>query len=130
MLWIKRNLFLVVGGVLALGLLGLGGYFFLASYDEKKTFEGKLDASKADLKRLADLNPSANKENIEKAKEEADKLKSAIAQTKLSFTPLPYEKVKGQAFKTNLDTAIDELQKKAERASVTLPVAKYAFTFA
>ena len=130
MLWIKRNLFLVVGGVMALGLLGLGGYYFWTSYEDNKAVEGKLEESKADLKRLSDLTPAASKDNIDKAKTEVEKLKSAIAQTKLSFTPLPYEKVKGQAFKTNLDTAIDELLKRAERASVALPAPKYAFTFA
>src|SRR5207248_8947402 len=129
-LWIKRNLFLVVGGVLALGLLGLGGYYFWQSYDDSKSVEAKLEESKADLKRLTDLVPSANKENLEKARAEMQKLQAAITQTKTSFTPLPYQKVKGQVFKANLDTAIDELQKKAERARVTLPVPKYAFTFA
>src|SRR5437016_3476906 len=131
MLWIKRNLFLVVGGVLAVGLILFGGYYFWTSYDENKSVESKLDESKAELKRLTDLVPSANKENIDHARAELQRIQTAINQTKTSFTPLPYDKVKGQVFKTNLDTAIDELQKRAERASVALPQPKgYAFTFA
>src|SRR5437764_5945579 len=129
MLWIKRNLFLVVGGVIALGLMGWGGYFFWTSYDANSSIEGKLEESKAELKRLYDLVPFPSKENIEKAKGELRRVQTAIGQTQKSFSPVAYERVKGRDFKTLLDTSIDELQKLAERASVALPQPKgYAFT--
>ena len=131
MLWIKRNLFLAVGGVAALALLIGGGVYGWNSYQENTTVEGKLNESKEALKRLSDLVPSATPENITRAQKESQELQRRITQTKKSFSPIPYEKVTGQAFKTLLDTTVDDLQKKAERASVSLPLPKgYAFTFA
>jgi len=131
MLWIKRNLFLAVGGVLALALLGVGGVYGWNSYQENAAVEAKLNESKEDLKRLSGLVPSATPDNIKLAKEQVADLQQRIAKTKTSFSPIPYEKVTGQAFKTLLDTTIDELQKKADHASVALPLPKgYAFTFA
>jgi hypothetical protein len=131
MLWIKRNLFLVVGGLLALGLLGLGGFYFYSNYDENKSLESKIDEAKADLKRLYGLSPFPSRTNIDLAKAEIQRLKGALAETKKGFSPLPYERVKGPAFKSLLDLTIDELQRKAAQAGVGLPLSNgYAFTFA
>jgi len=130
MLWIKRNLFLAVGGLVALGLLGVCGYYFWINYQENIGIEGKLDEAKQDLKRLYELVPFPHETNIIAAKAELQRLQTAINQTKQSFSPLPYQRVKGQAFKPLLDTTIDELQKKAEHAGVSLPLTNsYAFTF-
>src|SRR6266481_5902874 len=130
MLWIKRNLFLAVGGLVALGLLGVCGYYFWINYQENIGIEGKLDEAKQDLKRLYELVPFPHETNIIAAKAELQRLQTAINQTKQSFSPLPYMRVKGQAFKPLLDTTIDELQKTAEHASVALPETnRYAFSF-
>lgn len=131
MLWIKRNLFLVVGGVVALGLLVLSVIYLWNSYQENSAVDGKLAESKEQLSRLSGLVPSPTKENIEKARAELQKLETATKQTQKSFTPLPYEKVKDKAFTALLANTIDDLQKRAMRASVTLPATNhYAFTFA
>src|SRR5437867_753915 len=131
MLWIKRNLFLAIGGLIALALLGLGSYYFWNSYDENKSVEGKLDAAKDEIKRLYGLNPFPSPPNITKAREELKRLRTAINLTKQSFSPLPYQRVRGPGFKTLLDATVDELQKKADRAGIALPLSKgYAFTFA
>src|SRR3989442_718879 len=111
MLWIKRNLFLVVGGVIALALLGVGGYYFWTSYGDNKSVETKLDETKEEIKRLYGLNPFPSPENISKAREEVKRLQTAITQTRKSFSPLPYQRVKGQAFKSLLDGTVYELQK-------------------
>src|SRR6476661_3355939 len=121
MLWIKRNLFLAVGGLAALALLGVCGYYFWINYQENIGVESKLEEAKAELKRLYDLVPFPHQTNIDSAKAELQRLQKSINQTKQSFSPLPYQRVKGQAFKPLLDTTIDELQKKADRASVGLP---------
>src|SRR5438105_7263635 len=131
MLWFKRNLFLAVGGLIALGLVGFGGYYFWTSYQKNNSVEEELKAAKAELTRLYGLSPFPNRDNITKAKEDEQRLNAAIAQTQSSFTPLPYPRMKGPAFKTLLDTTVAELQKKAAQASVGLPTSNgYAFTFA
>src|SRR5258708_3647488 len=129
MLWIKRNLFLAVGSLVALGLLGVCGYYFWINYQENIGVEGKLEEAKAELKRLYELVPFPHETNIITAKAELQRLQTAINQTKQSFSPLPYQRVKGQAFKPLLDTTVDELQKKAEHAGVSLPLTnRYPFT--
>jgi hypothetical protein len=137
MLWIKRNLFLAVGGLIALGLLGFGGYYFWTSYQENNAVEEKLKEAKADLSRLYGLVPFPSKTNIDRAKLELIRVKDAIKVTQASFSPLSYQRVKGQGFKSLLDTTIDALQKHAEQKGVILPVQiagqitnRYAFSFA
>lgn len=130
MLWIKRNLFLGVGGLLALGLLGVGGYYFFTNYENNNAVQEELKAAKVELTRLYALVPFPNPANIALAKAEQQRLQDAIRATQRSFSPLPYQKVKGPAFKALLETTVDELQKKADQAGVGLPVPKgYAFTF-
>jgi len=130
MLWIKRNLFLAVGGLLALGLLGFGGYYFWTNYQANNAVEEELKQAKAELTRLYGLAPFPSPENITTAKAELQREQNAIRLTQQSFTPLPYARVKGLAFKSLLDTTIDELQKAAAHASVALPQSNgYAFTF-
>ena len=131
MLWIKRNLFLAIGGLIALGLLGFGGYYFWTNYQENNAVEEKLKQAQEDLKHLYALVPFPSPENITKARAEVQRLQTAIKLTQKSFTPLPYQRVKGQTFKTLLDTTIDDLQKQAEQAGIGLPQTnRYAFTFA
>src|SRR6266436_1233264 len=108
MLWIKRNLSLALGGLIALGLLGFGGYYFWTNYQANNAVEAKLTEAQEQLKRLYGLVPFPSPENITKARAEVARLQSAIKLTQTSFSPLPYQRVKGQTFKTSLDTTIDE----------------------
>ncbi len=131
MLWIKRNLFLAAGGLLALGLLGVGGYYFWTSYQRNSSVEEELKQAKAELTRLYGLTPFPSAANIAAARAEQQRLQTAIRLTQTSFSSLPYQRVRGPAFKALLDTTINELQKKAAQASVSLPLTNgYAFTFA
>src|SRR6266487_2644139 len=131
MLWIKRNLFLALGGLIALGLLGFGGYYFWTNYQQNHAVEDELKQAQAELQRLYNLTPFPSPTNIAKARSELQRLQGALKLTQRSFTPLPYQRVKGQTFKTLLDTTVDELQKKAAQAGIGLPVTnRYAFTFA
>src|SRR6266849_2010253 len=131
MLWIKRNLFLVVGGVVALGLLAVGGFYLLTSYQRNNSVEEELKQAKAELTRLYALVPFPSAANVTAAREEQKRVQAAINLTKQSFSPLPYQRVQGAGFKALLDTSINELQKRAVQASVELPLSNgYAFTFA
>ena len=112
MLWLKRNLFLGVGGLVALGLLAVGGYYFWTSYQKNNSAEEELKQAKAELTRLYALSPYPSPANISLGRAELQKLQNAIRATQQSFTPLPYSRVKGPAFKALLETTVDELQKK------------------
>lgn len=129
MLWIKRNLFLAVGGLVALGLLGGGVYYFLSAQGRKKAIVEEWEANKADMDRLQAQKPYPSPDNIKRAKEETDKLRGAVGQLHRFFTPVPTEKVTGVAFQSYRDNTLAELHRMAEQAKTTLPGRKYAFSF-
>ncbi len=128
--WVKRNLLLVVGGFLAIALLGLGGFYFWTNRQKNKQIETQLEENKANLTRLVNLAPSPNATNIARAKQEVQTARAAVEQAKTFFAPIPFQPVTGQAFKSLLDQTVFDLHRKAEAASVALPSKDYAFTFA
>ena len=130
MLWIKRNLFLVAGGLLALALGGFGGYYLLSSIKKNKDVEVSLDEKKDTLERLYKQDPFPNATNIAAAKRESQRVAELVKETQKSFGPVPYEKVTGLAFKTLLENSIYDLHKKASQAGVILREGeKYSFSF-
>src|SRR6185503_7081491 len=129
MLWIKRNLFLAFGGVIALGLLGFGLFYLVTNLQKNKDVEAALEEKKQALVRLYNLDPFPSAENINTANEQKKKLREAIGKMQSFFEPIPHEKVKDQAFRTLLDNTIFELQRRAEQSSVVLPQKSYAFSF-
>ena len=130
MAWIKRNLFLVVGGFLAVVLLGAGVYYFWTNRQKNKAIEAQLEENKSTLTRLVNQDPSPNRTNIALAKQELERARAAVEEAKLFFQPVPFAPVTGQAFKSVLDQTIFDLQAKANEKSVALPSSQYAFTFA
>ena len=129
MLWIKRNLFLALSGLVALGALGFGGFYLWTNVSENKKVENQLEEKKAVLQKLYNAVPFPSTNNIAIARDDLKRVQAAVRKTKEYFTPLPYEKVTGQAFKTLLDTTLYELRDKAQQTSVLLPSKTYAFSF-
>ena len=129
MLWIKRNLFLAVGGLVAVLLLAGGVYYFISAQQRSKSIEEELEGNKAELNRLQGQVPYPSQSNIEIAKKEAEKLRAAVNQLHRYFTPVPAEKVTGIEFRRYLDRTLAELQESARGAKTALPSAGYAFSF-
>ena len=129
MLWIKRNLFLAVGGLVAVVLLAGGVYYFISAQQRSKSIEEELEGNKAELNRLQGQVPYPSQSNIEIAKKEAEKLRAAVNQLHRYFTPVPAEKVTGIEFRRYLDRTLAELQESARSAKTALPSAGYAFSF-
>jgi hypothetical protein len=135
MVWIKRNLFFVVGGLIALLLLGAAAFYDYQSWDHNATTFGRLNEIYAKLKELGDKKPSPgnNKiDNIKTAKEQEQQVRDWINGTGNTFKPIEpipnQPEVTSEAFAGNLRRTIDQLQHEAEDASVQLPP-KYGFSF-
>ena len=130
MSWLKKNLSLVVGGVVALGLLGFAIFFLLTSTRAADEVTAQLSAKTAELKDLTTHDPYPNQENIEAARREQKKLAEFLQGSRRFFVPVSsFTNVDSAAFKDLLETTISHLENDAEKAGVNLPN-KYDFTFA
>jgi len=130
--WLKKNLGLVLGGAVALGLLGFAIYFLLTSKQTVDEVTGALTAETEKLKALTTRDPYPNQENIEAARKEQKKLGAFLQDSRKFFVPVTdFTNVESAAFKTLLETTISELVRDSEKAGVSLPNApvKYDFTF-
>jgi hypothetical protein len=129
MLWLKRNLVLVISGVVTLILLVVGVLYFLSGVQENKAREEALAAATNELGRLYAANPFPHSTNISRARDLASRARSAVNETRKHFVPIPFSNVRDQQFKTLLDNTIAELTLKAAQSGVRLPETNYAFTF-
>ena len=133
--WIKRNLYFVIGGAVALVLLGLAGWHFYSKLQLNNEILDKLNDQYAKLDALNKQNPHPGNEkvnNIQAAKDQQKQLRGFLAKSREYFkriTPIPDSpKVNGQEFSGSLSRIIDRLQHDAASGSVTLPP-KYNFSF-
>jgi hypothetical protein len=141
--WIKRNLWFVIGGVVALGLLGGAGWYNYTRYTAYAAAKEKLNGNYEELKRLHSLNPSPGNEkvdNIKNAREQEALVRAMLGKLGRYFQPIPpvvnltsnamshQMMVTGEDYAAALRQVIDQLQKEAAASSVILPP-KYAFSF-
>ena len=91
MAWIKRNLFFVVGGILAIGLLGAAGFYNYKGWSHNSAAFDKLQELYGQLRDLATKKPSPGNEkvnNIEAAKAQEHELREWIQQAGAYFQPI------------------------------------------
>ena len=137
MAWIKRNLFFVIGGILALGLLGAAGFYNYKGWSQNAAAFDKLNETYNTLRALTGKTPSPGNDkvdNIKAAKEQEGQVRDWIRQAADCFQPIApipntgTNAVSSEAFAAALRRTIDQLQREADAASVTLPP-KYNFSF-
>ena len=137
MAWIKRNLFFVIGGILALGLLGAAGFYNYKGWSHNSAAFVKLNEIYGTLRNLMGQKPSPGNEkvdNIKAAKEQELQIRDWIRQAADYFQPIApipntgNNAVSSEAFAGALRRTIDQLQHEADTASVILPP-KYSFSF-
>ena len=134
MTWIKRNLFFVIGGVLALVLLGVAAFYDYASWRRNSAAFDRLNEIYNTLKQLTSQRPSPSPENIETAKQQEAKLRNWIQQGRTYFQPIaPVPNptngpISNESFADALHRTIDQLQRDANNANVATPP-QYSFSF-
>ncbi len=137
MIWIKRNLLFVIGGVLALGLLGAAGFYDYASWKRNSAAFDKLNEVYNTLRQLAHQNPSPGNDkinNVEAAKQQEAQLRDWIHQAHNYFQPIaPIPNptngpISNELFADALHRTIDQLQRNATNANVSV-LPQYSFSF-
>ncbi len=127
---IKRNLVLVLSAVIALALMGFGGYYLYAANEKNSLIDNEINQAKAEIDRLLNLDPTPNQSNLNNARREFERLNAFISEAKKQFPPtgLPPAALNNQSFKSLLQTTIDDLHKQASRVGIKVSP-DYYFTF-
>lgn len=135
--WIKRNLFFVIGAVIALLLLVGAGFYTWSAWQQKAKILEELNQKYADLKNLMNANPhpgSGKVDNIQAAKDQLKQVQGVIGELHRRFEPIPAipeggTNVTVQAFAARLARTLYDLQREATNAGVVLLQPKYEFSF-
>jgi hypothetical protein len=135
MAWIKRNLFFVVGGVIALGLLGGAGFYIYEGWSHNADAFNNLNGVVSNLSSLTSQNPSPGNDKIDNTKIARDQdlqIRQWITNATAYFQPIPSippgTNVDGAAYSSALQKNLEQLQHEAEAAEVWLPQ-KFEFSF-
>jgi hypothetical protein len=135
MAWIKRNLYFLIGGAVAMVLLGLASWFLYSKWELNNQVLEKLNADYAELDRLNKQHPhpgSGSVNNIERAQKQQQILRDFIQNARPYFqriAPIPeIQKLTDQGFSSALSRTIDQLRHDAAGASVILAT-NYSFSF-
>src|ERR1051326_7811558 len=132
MSWIKRNLYFLIGGVIALVLLGGAGWYLYSKWDLNNTNFASLNQAYTDLKGLNDNNPNPGGENIKIAKEQRKDLLDYMNRARKYFQKIPQipdlPKKTDRDFAFALSRTIDQLRRDLTNASVNLQD-NYNFSF-
>ncbi len=143
--WIKRNLYFLIGSLVALTLMGLAGWYLYSQWQHNAQILGTLDEHYEKLKRMYGQNPhpgSDQIDNIKAAKEMEQELRAYLRKARQYFQncpPIPAvtesNKLTSQEFSSALSVTVDQMQREAAKASVTLPPKDskgntYSFSFA
>src|ERR1043166_9540469 len=140
--WIKRNLYFVIGATVALLLMGAAGFYLYSKWNLNKEIVGQLDEQYAKLNDLNNQKPHPGEpgkvDNIEIAKEQQKQLRVTIGKSKPYFQRIAaipdVPKLTDAEFSRALSRTLDQLQKDATTASVSLPPklasgGTYSFSF-
>lgn len=137
MAWIRRNLFFVIGAVIAVGLLAAAGVYDYKNWQRNNAALDALNQTYAALQRLSNQNPSPGNDtidNIKAAREQEQQLREWIQQAGQYFQPIPPIPDPANGVMTDArfaaarDHTLNQLQIEAGNTSVILPP-QYSFSF-
>ncbi len=138
MSWIKRNLFFVIGSVVALALMGLTGWFLYTKWTLNNQILADLKTNFEELKGLTTKSPhpgDAKVNNIQNARNQQVELSNYVAKARAHFQPisrLPSAEdaptITDRDLTTALSKTVDQLQRQASSASVNV-ASNYYFSF-
>src|SRR5690349_7238757 len=125
--WIKRNLFFVIGCLVAVGLMGWAGWYLYSKMALNDSVREELTARYAELDHWNKLDPHPGDgkkvDNIKLAEEQQKELGDFIKKARKYFEKIPAipdsPKVTSYDFARQLPSTIDQLSRDATNASVS-----------
>lgn len=129
MVWLKRNMMLVVGGLVAVILLGASGFFLYSGYQKNGAVSLDLQQAADEFTRLSQRAPSATAANIDAAKIEQDRFAKLVEDYREFFAPVgSYTNIDSADFKFLLANTLVDLNNLADDQGVKRPRG-FAYTF-
>lgn len=136
MTWVKRNLFFLIGSVVALALMGAAGWYAFQKNGLNNEKKEKLNVAYAELKGLKEQKPHPGDgkkvDNIKLARDQQEELHAFVRASAKNFQPIApipaSQKFTMLEFTEQLRETITQLEKSATANSVTLQP-KYNFSF-
>jgi hypothetical protein len=129
MAWVKKNLFVVLGGLGALILLGLAGFYLFTQKQREGEVTSKLNSQIGEWETLNKRDPYPNTNNIALAAAQQKELSNLLEEYRRHFSPTAsFTNMDSSSFKALLETTIFDLVKTAEDQGTRLP-SKFNFTF-
>lgn len=132
MAWIKKNLGLVISGVVSVALLVYAVMYVRKQIEADKTVTEELDQAANQFQTLLQrkvLPGNERNNNIERAKAELDKMQAFLTNMQVYLTGPEIPKLNNRDFRVLLETSLARLQNDADRAGVPTPTTNYWFTF-
>lgn len=127
MLWIKRNLVLVIGIVVSIALLGGAGYYLYDNYFDNKDQQVQFDQLKTEVEQLK-MGIYPSEENVKLVKSNTALAEVFINDASRLLVTEPYKPIAAVTLHNQLPTIIDRLRRDATNAGLELPP-NYQFTF-
>jgi len=139
MSWIKRNLYFLIGGVVAVVLLAIAGWYLYSNWQLNNQRLEELNKAYADLERIIRERPNPGSpdnpgkvDNVKNAEEQRAQVLANIQELSKYFSPaqpIPDTSQIGDSqFSAELARTVDQLRRDAANASVGLPK-QYDFSF-
>jgi len=140
MAWIKRNLYFAIGSLVAIILMGAGGYLLYQQMSDENKVSEDITSLYTEFDQLNNQNPhpglpgEGKIDNVKAAQEQRESLRAYIDKVRPYFKPItpipdiPTNKMSNADIATQLRNTIVQLQRAADQQSVLLPH-DYYFTF-
>jgi hypothetical protein len=138
MSWIKRNLYFLIGSLIAVGLMVAGAIFLYSKYSSATSITEEIHKQYSELNELNKQNPHPGEakagkiDNVKTAKDQEETLRAYITKSRQYFQKVPAipdtPKVANADFAAQLRNTMVLLHREAEQSSVKLPN-DYYFSF-
>lgn len=121
--WLKKNLPLVVSGLVALALVGIAGYYLYGQMEKNARATASLTAEKQRYENLARQTPGLGSDEVDNVREaETQLMQLAAVENKLGsmYPPVKTIPPDEQAFKLELGKVVSRLKSEGERVGMTV----------
>jgi hypothetical protein len=128
--WLKKNLVVVISGVVSLVIIGGAGWYLFSKIQADQSIDEQYNDVRSKLSDFEGKKPFPNLENVDAAKEQLEKVNSYLTNASRFFgQPIVTKNWDNTEFLTYLTKTVTDLRNAAQTSKTTIPT-NYWFSFA